>query len=389
MARTYQDMLAEARSTVPEITPDDLDARGEVVIIDVREPDEWSQGVIEGALLIPRGTLEYTIGAKAPDPSKPVVVYCAGGSRSLLAAKVLQDFGYEDVVSLAGGFGRWRTEGFGWQRPEGLSTDQRARYARHLTLAGVGEEGQQKLLEAKVLILGAGGLGSPAALYLAAAGVGTIGIVDFDVVEVSNLQRQILHDTHRVGRLKVDSSRDTIAALNPDVKVEPYAERLTSENVLGIMSGYDVVIDGTDNFPTRYLINDASLHLRVPIVHGSIFRFEGQATVFTPYEGPCYRCLFRNPPPPELAPNCAEAGVLGVLPGVIGSIQATEALKLILGLGDSLTGRLLSYDALEQSFRTLTLERDPDCPACADEDAPPALVDYDDACLPAGTMNRA
>ena len=389
MARTYQDMLAEARSAIPEITPADLVARGEVVLIDVREPDEWAQGAIDGALLIPRGTLEYTIGTRAPDLSKPVVVYCAGGSRSLLAAKVLHDFGYEDVVSLAGGFGRWKNEGFEWRRPEGLSTDQRARYARHLTLTGVGEEGQQKLLEAKVLILGAGGLGSPAALYLAAAGVGTIGIVDFDVVEISNLQRQVLHDTHRVGQLKVDSSRDTIAALNPDVKVEPYAERLTSENVLGIMTGYDVVIDGTDNFPTRYLVNDASLHLRVPIVHGSIFRFEGQATVFTPYEGPCYRCLFRNPPPPELAPNCAEAGVLGVLPGVIGSIQATEALKLILGLGDSLTGRLLSYDALEQSFRTLKLGRDPACPACADEDKPPVLVDYDDACLPAGTVDRA
>ena len=383
MARTYQDLLAEARDVVPEIGPEDLQNRPNALLIDVREGDEWAQGAIEGAVLIPRGTLEYTIGNKTTSPDGPIVVYCEGGQRSLLAAKVLIDLGYEDVVSLAGGFGRWKREGHDWNRPQGLSTDQRARYARHLSLSDVGVEGQQALLEAKVLVLGAGGLGSPAALYLAAAGVGTIGIVDYDSVDVSNLQRQLLHDSHRIGMLKVESARDTLASLNPDVKVEPFAERLTSENALAIMSGYDVVIDGTDNFPTRYLVNDAALHLRVPIVHGSIFRFEGQATVFTPYEGPCYRCLFRSPPPPELAPNCAEAGVLGVLPGVIGSIQATEAIKLILDLGDSLSGRLLSYDALEQSFRTMNLVRDPECPACADEDSPPSLVDYDEACTPA------
>ena len=389
MARTYNDMLAEARSTVTEVTPDDLVSAVGSTIIDVREPDEWEQGAINGALLIPRGTIEYAIGSKVPDKTTPLALYCAGGHRSLLAAKVLQDFGYEHVVSLDGGFGRWKSEGHDWQKPEGLSSDQRARYARHLTLSGVGETGQSRLLEAKVLIVGAGGLGSPAALYLAAAGVGTIGVVDFDVVETSNLQRQVLHDSYRVGQLKVESARDTLAALNPGIKIEPYAERLTSDNALRIMSGYEVVIDGGDNFPTRYLVNDAALHLRVPVVHGSIFRFEGQATVFTPYDGPCYRCLFRAPPPPELAPNCAEAGVLGVLPGVIGSIQATEALKLILNLGRGLSGRLLSYDALEQSFMEFRILRDPECPACSDENRPPRLVNYDEACVPAGTMNRS
>ena len=386
MAHSYQDMIAEAKAAVTEITPGDLARMESATVIDVREPDEWEQGAIAEAILIPRGTIEYTITVKVPDIETPLVVYCAGGQRSLLAAKVLQDFGYSDVVSLRGGFGAWKAEGNPWRRPEGLSTDQRARYARHLTLSGVGEGGQHKLLDAKVLVIGAGGLGSPALLYLAAAGVGTIGVVDFDAVEASNLQRQVVHDASRIGHLKVESARDSITALNSDVKVEPFAERLTSDNALEIMSGYDVIVDGTDNFPTRYLVNDAALHLRVPVVHGSIFRFEGQATVFSPYDGPCYRCLFRMPPPPELAPNCADAGVLGVLPGVIGSIQATEALKLILGLGDSLVGRLLTYDALEQSFRTLRLERDPDCPACGDESRPPELVDYDEMCRPAGSV---
>jgi molybdopterin/thiamine biosynthesis adenylyltransferase len=388
MARTYHEMLAEARTTVTEITPGELAERDGVTIVDVREPDEWVLGSINNAVLIPRGTLEYTIAKTAPDRDTPLVLYCAIGHRSVLAARALQDLGYTDVSSLDGGFERWKKERRDWTRPEGLSTDQHARYARHLSLDGVGMEGQRKLLDAKVLVLGAGGLGSPAALYLAAAGVGTIGIVDFDEVEISNLQRQVLHDSRRVGTLKAESARDTLNALNPDIKIEPHADRLTSENALELMSGYDVVVDGTDNFPTRYLVNDASLHLRLPVVHGSIFRFEGQATVFTPYDGPCYRCLFPNPPPPELAPNCAEAGVLGVLPGVIGSIQATEALKMILGVGNSLSGRLLTYDALEQSFLTLNLQRDPDCPACADEERLPRLVDYDDACIPAGLIER-
>ena len=381
-------MLAAARASVREVSPTEASVIPGAAMLDVREPDEWAQGAIDGAVFIPRGTLEYTVGRELPDPSQPVVVYCAGGHRSLLAAKVLQDMGYEDVVSMDGGFTAWRRDGLDWRRPEGLSDEQRARYARHLVLGGVGSEGQQRMLGASVLVLGAGGLGSPAALYLAAAGVGTIGIVDDDVVEVSNLQRQVLHDTHRIGMAKVESARDTLGALNPEIKVEPYAERLTSENALRIMAGYDVVIDGTDNFPTRYLVNDASLHLRVPVVHGSIFRFEGQVAVFDPYRGPCYRCLFPQPPPPELAPNCAEAGVLGVLPGVIGAIQAAEALKLVLGAGEPLRGKLLSYDALDQSFRTLRLERDPDCPACASESEPPRLVDYDETCRPAGNVAR-
>ena len=306
----------------------------------------------------------------------------------MLAGAALQDLGYVDVVSLVGGFTRWKQEGHPYRLAEGLSTDQRMRYDRHLILDGVGEAGQERLLDARVLLIGAGGLGSPAALYLVAAGVGTLGIIDPDSVDASNLQRQILHDLGDVGRPKVESARQHLTALNPDVKVEPYLDRLTADNALDVMAGYDVVVDGADNFPTRYLVNDASLHLRVPVVHGSIFRFEGQATVFTPYAGPCYRCLFPQPPPPELAPSCAEAGVLGVLPGIIGSIQAMEALKLVLGLGDSLAGRLLTYDALDQSFRTLRFDRNPDCPACGNEDRPPKLVDYGPACTAAGNVGR-
>jgi molybdopterin/thiamine biosynthesis adenylyltransferase len=272
--------------------------------------------------------------------------------------------------------------------PATLTNDQRARYSRHILLPEVGEEGQAKLLGSRVLLIGAGGLGSPVALYLAAAGVGTLGIVDFDVVDASNLQRQILHNFDRIGQLKVDSARETLTALNPDVKIEPYAEALTVDNVLEVLAPYDVVVDGTDNFPTRYLVNDASLHLRVPVIHGSIFRFEGQATVFRPYDGPCYRCLSPVPPPPELAPSCAEAGVLGVLPGIIGSIQAMETIKLLLDKGESLAGRLLTYDALDQEFRTYTVRRDPECPACGDESRLPQLVEYDQFCRPAGFVAR-
>jgi molybdopterin/thiamine biosynthesis adenylyltransferase len=296
--------------------------------------------------------------------------------------------GYRRVASLAGGFDRWKAEGRPWEVPMGLDAAQRARYSRHLLLPEVGEAGQERLLASKVLVVGAGGLGSPVALYLAAAGVGTLGIVDFDLVDATNLQRQVLHNLDRVGRPKVESAAETIRGLNPDVKVVPHAERLGVDNVLEIMSGYDVVVDGADNFPTRYLMNDASLHLRLPVVHGSIFRFEGQATVFQPYAGPCYRCLFPEPPPPELAPSCAEAGVLGVLPGIIGSIQAVEALKLVLGIGEPLVGRLLTYDSLAQEFHTLRVRRDPACPACADESRVPVLVEYDDACHPAGSRNR-
>jgi molybdopterin/thiamine biosynthesis adenylyltransferase len=331
---------------------------------------------------IPRGFLELQVEGRVPDKDRKVVVYCAGGTRSALAAQALGQLGYSDVASLTGGFNKWKDEGRDWITPRTLDADQRNRYQRHLLLPEVGEEGQQRLLESKVLLLGAGGLGSPAALYLAAAGVGTIGIVDMDVVDSSNLQRQILHNLDRVGDRKVDSAKKTLTAMNPDVNVVTYDVRLGADNVLEIIGGYDVIVDGTDNFPTRYLVNDAALLLRIPVVHGSIFRFEGQATVFAPYEGPCYRCLVPEPPPAELAPSCAEAGVLGVLPGIIGSIQAVEAIKLLLKLGDPLVGRLLAYDALEQSFRTFKVRRDPACPACGENAGEIVIAEYDDLCMP-------
>lgn len=380
---SYADLVAAARRDVVELEPSEVEERlGRVTIIDVREPDEHQAGTLAGARHIPRGVLESTIEAQVPDRSQPVVLFCAGGSRSVLAAASLKAMGYTNVASMAGGFNRWKDEGRPWVLPKALTADQRLRYNRHILLPEVGEEGQAKLLESSVLLVGAGGLGSPAALYLAAAGVGTLGIVDYDSVDPSNLQRQILHGMDRVGLPKVESARETLTALNPDVRIVTYKERLSADNALEIMQGYDVVVDGGDNFPTRYLVNDAALHLRVPLVHGSIFRFEGQASVFLPYEGPCYRCIFPQPPPPELAPNCAEAGVLGVLPGIIGSIQALEAIKLVLGIGDSLAGKLLVYDALEQDFQTVKVRRNPDCPACADPDSPPELVDYDPTCAP-------
>lgn len=386
---SYRDLVARARAVVTEISGTDLETRLEdSVIIDVREVDEHSQGAIPGARLVPRGVMERDIAGVIPDVDTKVVVYCAAGSRSALAAVSLAEMGYSNVTSLAGGFDRWKEEGRSWRVGEGLTSEQRNRYSRHVLLPEVGEQGQTRLLEAKALIIGAGGLGSPAALYLAAAGVGTIGIVDFDTVDATNLQRQILHNLDRVGMPKPDSARETLTALNSDVKVITHNERLTAANALDLMTGYDVVIDGGDNFPTRYLVNDASLHLKVPVVHGSIFRFEGQASVFNPYEGPCYRCLFAEPPPPELAPSCAEAGVLGVLPGIIGSIEAMEAIKLILGIGDSLAGRLLIYDALEQDFTSVNVERNPECPACSDPEMPPVLVDYDQDCLPGGNVAR-
>jgi molybdopterin/thiamine biosynthesis adenylyltransferase len=322
------------------------------------------------------------VEGRIPDKDRKIVVYCAGGVRSALAAQALGELGYSDVASLTGGFNKWKDEGRDWVTPRTLDADQRNRYQRHLLLPEVGEAGQQRLLESKVLLLGAGGLGSPAALYLAAAGVGTIGIVDMDVVDPSNLQRQILHNLDRVGDRKVDSAKKTLTAMNPDVNVVTYDVRLGADNVLEIIDGYDVIVDGTDNFPTRYLVNDAALLKQIPVVHGSIFRFEGQATVFYPYEGPCYRCLVPEPPPAELAPSCAEAGVLGVLPGIVGSIQAVEAIKLLLKLGDPLVGRLLAYDALEQSFRTFKVRRDPACPACGEQAGEIVIAEYDDLCMP-------
>lgn len=390
MPLTYSELIAQAKREIAEVDPATLASRlgGDFVLVDVREGDEYSQGAIPGTKHIPRGLIEANIAMQVPDPTTPLVLYCAGGARSALAAKSLKDMGYTDVTSLTGGFGRWKNEGHPWAEPVTLSQEQKTRYSRHTLLPEVGEEGQAKLLDSKVLLIGAGGLGSPAAMYLAAAGVGTLGIVDFDVVDASNLQRQILHNVDRLGEFKVESARQTLQALNPDVKIEPYRERLSAENVLEIMSGYDLVVDGGDNFPTRYLVNDASLHLRIPVVHGAIFRFEGQASVFHPYEGPCYRCLFPQPPPPELAPSCAEAGVLGVLPGIVGSIEAMEAIKVLLGIGESLVGTLLTYDALTQDFRKLKLRRNPSCPACADESMPPAIVEYDDLCMPAGSVAR-
>lgn len=379
---SFRDLLSQAKSQIDEIDPATAEERlGRATFLDVRELEEYEQGMIPGSVFLPRGHLESKAENLLTDRAQPIVVYCASGVRSVFAAKTLQELGYTDVVHMAGGFGRWKDQGRPWVTPTVLTPDQRNRYHRHLLLPEVGDAGQQKLLDSKVLLLGAGGLGSPAALYLAAAGVGTLGIVDMDVVDASNLQRQILHNMERIGERKVDSAKKTLTAINPDVDVVTYDVRFGADNILDILDGYDVVVDGTDNFPTRYLLNDASLLKRIPVVHGSIFRFEGQVTVFDPYNGPCYRCLLPEPPPPELAPSCAEAGVLGVLPGIVGSIQALEAIKLLLDLGDPLRGRLLAYDALEQSFRTFKVRRDPACPACG-PDAKIVIAEYDDLCLP-------
>ena len=382
---TPRDLLNEAKASIREVEPPDAQGlleQGGVTFLDVREPDEYEQGAIPDAVHLPRGHLEFQVEGKLPDKTGPIVVYCAGGVRSAFAAKTMGDLGYTDVQSLIGGFNKWKDDGRPWQAPRTLTPAQRNRYQRHLLLPEVGEVGQLKLLDSKVLLLGAGGLGSPAALYLAAAGVGTLGIIDMDVVDESNLQRQILHNMDRVGDRKVDSAKKTLTALNPDVNVVTYDVRLGADNILEIIDGYDVIVDGTDNFPTRYLVNDASLLKRIPVVHGSIFRFEGQVTVFDPYNGPCYRCLIPEPPPAELAPSCAEAGVLGVLPGIVGSIQAIETIKVLLGLGDPLVGRLLAYDALEQSFRTFKVRRDPACPACGPEADEIVIAEYDDLCMP-------
>jgi molybdopterin/thiamine biosynthesis adenylyltransferase/rhodanese-related sulfurtransferase len=384
---SYRELLKQAKSQIREITPADAEAKlDQATFLDVREQDEFDAGMIPGAIFIPRGHLESQAESKLPQKDRPVIIYCAAGNRSAFAAKTLEQLGYRDVVSMSGGFGQWKNEDRPWITPAVLTTDQRDRYKRHILLPEVGEAGQQQLLESKVLLLGAGGLGSPAALYLAAAGVGTIGIVDMDVVDSSNLQRQILHNMDRIGERKVDSAKKTLTALNPDVNVVTYDVRFGADNVLDILDGYDVVLDGTDNFPTRYLLNDASLLKRIPVVHGSIFRFEGQVTVFKPYDGPCYRCLLPEPPPPELAPSCAEAGVLGVLPGIVGSIQALETIKVLLDLGDPLVGRLLAYDALEQSFRSFKVRRDPECPACGEHAPEIVIAEYDQHCLPHATL---
>ena len=385
-------MLAAAKAGIREITTAEAEAEMTApgtIVLDVREPDEYEQGALAGAVHLPRGNLESSIEGRIPDKSAHVLVMCAGGARSAFAADTMQQLGYTDVASIMGGFNRWKDEDRAWSAPRMLSPEQRNRYQRHLLLPEVGEKGQLALLDSKVLMLGAGGLGSPAALYLAAAGVGTIGIIDMDVVDASNLQRQILHNTDRIGDRKVDSAKKTLTLINPDVNVVTYDVRLGADNILDIIDGYDLIVDGTDNFPTRYLVNDASLLKRIPVIHGSIFRFEGQATVFNPYEGPCYRCLLPEPPPAELAPSCSEAGVLGVLPGIVGSIQAVEAIKVLLGVGDTLQGRLLAYDALEQSFRTFKVRRDPACPACGPDAGELIIAEYDDLCMPHVVAPRA
>jgi molybdopterin/thiamine biosynthesis adenylyltransferase/rhodanese-related sulfurtransferase len=359
---TFRDLLANAKSQIVEIDTATAEARvqaGNVFVLDVREPDEYDEGALENAVHIPRGHLEAQIEARALDRDQTIVVYCAGGVRSAFAARTLQELGYSDVLSMAGGFGKWKDEGRTWRQPVTLTADQRNRYQRHLLLPEVGIEGQAKLLGAKVLMLGAGGLGSPAALYLAAAGIGTLGIVDMDDVDASNLQRQILHNMDRIGQRKVDSARQTIEKLNPDVTVKTYDVRLTAENIIEIMSEYDIVVDGADNFPSRYLLNDASVKLGIPVVHGSIFRFEGMVSVFHPLRGPTYRDMVPEPPPAEFAPSCAEAGVLGVLPGIIGSIQALETIKVLLDLGEPLIGRILTIDTTEMSFHVFKLRADP------------------------------
>jgi molybdopterin/thiamine biosynthesis adenylyltransferase/rhodanese-related sulfurtransferase len=381
---SYRDLLAQTKAEIAEIDAPSAQERlsdEDTLFLDVREAAEWDEGHVPGAVHIPRGSLESRVEGLLPDRSRPLVVYCAGGNRSAFAAKSLGELGYEDVASLSGGFADWKRNGFPFEIPQTLEAAQRRRYSRHLLIPEVGEAGQAKLLQSRVLLIGAGGLGSPASLYLAAAGVGTLGIVDDDAVDETNLQRQIVHTTERLGEGKADSAKRTLEALNPDVSVQGYAERLTSENADRILGeGWDVIVDGADNFPTRYLLNDASVWHGIPVVHGSIFRFEGQTTVFKPKEGPCYRCLFPEPPPPELAPSCAEGGVLGVLPGIVGSLQASEALKLLLGIGDTLAGRLLLFDALDTTFTEVALRRDPDCPVCGDSPTITEYVDYVEFC---------
>ena len=368
MPRTFNDLLREARAQIREVTPQQVDALapGDAVLVDVREESEWEQGYLPGAVHISKGYVEQAIEGEVPDRDTQVILYCAGGVRSLFAAQALEQLGYTNVASMSGGFQAWKSAGLKWDVPVVLSPEQKQRYSRHLLIPEVGSVGQARLLGSKALFIGAGGLGSPASLYLAAAGVGTIGIVDFDVVDLSNLQRQILHTNDRIGERKVESARKTINALNPDVTVIPHEEMLVAENVDRIIAGYDVIIDGTDTFETRYLLNDAAVAKNIPVVHASVFRFEGQLTTFIPYEGPCYRCLYPTPPPPELAPGCSVAGVLGVVPGIMGMLQANEALKVLLGIGERLVGRLLLFDALDATFSELKLERDPACPVCSD-----------------------
>ncbi len=384
MAKTIKQLMEEARKDVPEWSAEQVEkalANGSgPKLIDVREKEEFRDGHLPGAISVPRGFLDMRVEEVVPDKSTPLILYCAGGNRSLLAGRTLREMGYSDVISMAGGYGAWKGAGREWVRDFEFTPEQLKRYDRHFLLPEVGEEGQAKLLQAKVLLIGAGGLGSPAAYYLAAAGVGTLGIVDNDVVDMSNLQRQILHTNDRVGMSKVESARATINGLNPDIDVIGYETRLSSENILDIIKGYDVVVDGCDNFPTRYLVNDACVMSGIPNVHGSIFQFEGQASVFYPGRGPCYRCLFPEPPPPGAAPSCQEAGVLGVLPGLVGCVQALEAMKIILDVGKPLIGRMVYFDTLSMELRIHKLRKDPDCPVCGERPTVTELIDYEEFC---------
>ena len=384
MAKSYKQLMEEARQAVGEVNIEEVKQRlerGEQWrVLDVREREEYREGHLEGAVSLPRGFLEIRVEEAVPDKSTPIIAYCAGGVRSLIAARTLKEMGYENVTSMAGGYTAWKNAGYKWVADRQFTPEQITRYARHFTLPEVGEKGQAKLLDAKVLCVGAGGLGSPVAFYLAAAGVGTIGIIDHDVVDMSNLQRQILHTNDRVGMPKVESAQKTLNALNPDVRVVPINERLSSENVMRIIQDFDIIINGCDNFPTRYLINDACVMAKKPLVDGSIFQFEGQATVFYPGRGPCYRCLFPEPPPPGAAPSCAEAGVLGVLPGLVGCVQALEAIKLILGAGKPLIGRMIHFDTLTSEVRVLKLRRDPHCLVCSEQPKITELIDYEEFC---------
>ena len=383
MSPSGAEVLRQIKSRIDEVDPAEVREQlsNGAVVVDVREPEEWSAGHIPGAKHVPKSYLESRIDGAVPDRSQHVILYCASGNRSAWAARtLLDDLGYEHVESMTGGITLWKDRGYEIEVPRTLTAEQRERYSRHLLLPEVGVDGQQKLLDARVLLLGAGGLGSPAALYLAAAGVGTLGIVDNDDVDLSNLQRQVIHSGERIGVPKVDSAELTIAALNPDVKVEKYPVRLGPENIIEIISGYDVIVDGLDNFPTRYLLNDASVRLQIPVVSAAILGFEGQLSVFKPYEGPCYRCLFPMPPPAELAPSCGANGVLGVLPGTMGLLQATEVIKLILGQGEPLIGRLLMYDALAARVAEVKVRRDPDCPICSRD--PGTIVDEEMGVFP-------
>src|SRR3989440_5701191 len=368
MSPSGPEVIKQIRSQVDEVDPADVNRQigNGAVVVDVRETHEYEAGHLPGAKHVPRGHLESRIEGAVPDHDAHVILYCQTGQRSALAAHTLKGLlGYEHVESMTGGITLWKDRGYEVEVPKALTAEQRERYSRHLLIPEVGVEGQQKLLEAKVLLLGAGGLGSPAALYLAAAGVGTLGIVDNDEVDLSNLQRQVIHSSDRIGVPKVDSAEQTINSLNPDVKVQKHPVRLDAGNIMDILPGYDIVVDGLDNFPTRYLLNDASVRLQIPVVSAAILGFEGQLSVFKPYDGPCYRCLFPVPPPAELAPSCGANGVLGVLPGTMGLLQATEVVKLILDEGEPLIGRLLMYDALAARFTEVKVRRDPQCPICS------------------------